>query len=433
MIDIEKAILGLIIRRGGDESLTQLKTAYFNNPHNQRLFDTIKQLFIENQPIDIVTVAQQYGNATYVTEVSDMADTMIGTKQELDGLIDKLKQRYARDILSNALKNSYNALKSKSVLEVRAELLPILEQINTDVNNKRPKKLKTALYDTLGWIEKQFILHEEGRIFTTHLPDLNDYIGGLTAPDIILVGARPSVGKTAFGMDIALHAALKGKKTYFISLEMNSEALCTRYLAGKAEIDTHKIRSGKINDADWSKLANAVGPLSKLDINIDDFSRTVSEMKIWAREIKAQDGLDLIVVDYLQLIHPEGKQETREREISSISQSLKELAKDVDVPVIVLTQLSRKAANKRPTLSDFRESGALEQDADIAFLMWEPPEDELKTEWQIIKDTLNKQGNRLIELIIAKQRNGPTGAIYLCFIPGKSKFVCLPKGGDMNA
>ncbi|HHW03384.1 MAG TPA: AAA family ATPase [Thermoanaerobacterales bacterium] len=431
MIDIEKAVLAILLKRGGDDCISTLKSEYFQNPQNRRMFDAIYYLFTENKPIDAVTVGQEIKNATYTVSVSEYADLMVCTKQELDELIKKLKEAYAKRTIVQAIKKTYDILtKGGDVTEARAGLINTLENINITDDTAKPKTMKQALLKTMEWIEKQYILQEEEKLLTTHLPDLNDMIGGLMPQDLILIGARPSVGKTSLAMDIAKHVAMKGHRVQFVTLEMSAESLCIRYMAGAAEMDTQKVRTGKLSDEDWTKLGKVIKPLGELQIIFDDVSKNVTEIKVAAKEIKAQGELDLIIIDYIQLLHPEGRHDTREQEVASISRSLKELAKELDVPVIALAQLSREAEGKRPVLGHLRESGAQEQDADLVMFLWEPPEDELKSKWQAVRSALNNKGNRLIELIVAKQRNGMTGATYLCYIPGRTMFMCMPKGGD---
>lgn len=432
MIDIEKAVLAIIMRRGGSDKLAALKTEYFQQHTHRRAFEAMRKLYADGKPIDVLTLGQELNNASYAVDLNEYADMMVCTEQELEELVTKLKQKYTRAVLMQATKEVYRALANgKNVEEAKAELMMALENLETG-DRTGPKSMVRVVHDTIDLLETQYKRQQEGKFLTTHLTDLNDIIGGLMPQDLILIGARPSVGKTAIALDIARHVAHKGHTVMIASLEMSAESLCIRYMASMTEMNIQKIRTGKLEDEDWAKLSRTTGPLTELPIFIDDESRTITQIKVAAKEVRAQRGCDLIIVDYIQLLQPEGRHDTREQEVASISRGLKLLAKEMDIPVIALAQLNREAEGRKPTLAHLRESGAQEQDADLVLFLWEPPEEELKGEWKEIKANLNGEGNRLIELIVAKQRNGPTGATYLCYIPGRNMFMCLPKGGRQN-
>jgi replicative DNA helicase len=429
MLDIEKIVLGLLIKRGGDDSILEIKTEYFQNLRNQSVFDCIKQLFIDGKTIDVATVGIETKNASYAVELSEYSNMSIGTKEELDKFITELKKNYAKRKMTQAMKRAYNTIKESGVMEAKTELSAALDEIDIKDSRERPRPLKTSLMRTMDWLENQFRLREKEMLLTTGLPTLNKTIGGLMPKDLIFIGARPSVGKTAFSMDIARHIARKGRRTLFVSLEMSDIALCTRYLAGETKMDMQKIRTGQLEDKDWPVLAQAMARLSKYDIVIDDMSRKVSEIKINAKEMKSSGGLDLIVVDYIQLLQPEGRNQTREQEVSSLSRDLKAVARELDVPVMALTQLKREAEGRRPILSDLRESGGQEQDADLVLFLWEPNEDDLEKakEYDMVlaKRKTDEQDGRLLELVVAKQRNGPLGAMYMAYFPAQTKFIEL--------
>lgn len=427
MLDAEKIVLGLLIKRGGDDSIPDIKTEYFQKPRNQAMFDTIKNLYIDEKTIDVATVGMESKDGSYAVELAEYSDYSIGTKAELDKFISELKTSYAKRKMIRAMKDAFSTIKKTGVMNAKTELAAALDKIDIKDARERPKPLKTSMIRTIDWLEKQFKLREKEMLLTTNLPTFNRLIGGLMPQDLIFVGARPSVGKTAFAMDIARHIARNGHRALFVSLEMSDIALCTRYIAGETKINMQKIRTGQLEDNDWSMLAQAMGRLSKLDIVIDDISRKVSEIKINAKEMKASGGLDLIVVDYIQLLQPEGRNQNREQEVATLSRDLKAVARELDVPVMALTQLKREAEGRRPILSDLRESGGQEQDADLVLFLWEPGEDDLEkskqNRWIPIKQDINERDGRMLELTIAKQRNGPLGAVYLAYFPAQTKFL----------
>lgn len=429
MIDIEKIVLGLIIKRGGDRIIADMKPEYFQNPKNRNIFNAIKHMFVEGKTIDVASVGLETKKATYVVDLVEQSDYTTGTKDELDKLILELKKSYAKRKMLQAMRSAYKTIKESGVIDAKAQLAADLEEIDIKDAKDGPKPFKESLLRTAQWLEKQFKLQEEEMLLTTQLPSFNKIIGGLMPQNLIFIAARPSVGKTAFSMDIARHIAKKGHRVLFVSLEMSDIALATRYIAGESKIDMQKIRTGNLKGDDWSKIGQAIEKLSDLDIVIDDTSRKVSDIKVIAKEMQASGRLDLIVVDYIQLLQPEGNNFNREQEVASISRGLKRLAMDLNIPIIALSQLGRQAEGRRPVLSDLRESGSQEQDADIVIFLWEPDEDYLsesdQLKWISAKQNTNSIGGRMLELIVAKQRNGPLGSVYVAYFPAQTKFIEL--------
>ncbi len=250
----------------------------------------------------------------------------------------------------------------------------------------------------------------------TGFVDLDEKTSGLQKGDLVIVAARPAMGKTSFCLNVAQNASLRAGETIgLFSLEMSKEQLVLRMLCADARVDAHRLRTGKLQEKDWTRLAKAYADLSNSRIYIDDSAMvTPLEMRAKCRRLKAEHGLGLIIVDYLQLVTGSGRIENRQQEISSISRSLKGLAKELAVPVIALSQLSRAPearTDKRPQLSDLRESGAIEQDADIVMFIYREEE---------YKQTDENRG--IAEIIIGKQRNGPTGTVKLAFIKEFTRF-----------
>ncbi|MCG0314173.1 MAG: replicative DNA helicase, partial [Calditerricola sp.] len=252
-------------------------------------------------------------------------------------------------------------------------------------------------------------------------PDLDRMTSGFQPSDLIIVAARPSVGKTAFALNIAQNVGIRGETVAIFSLEMSAQQLVTRMLCAEGNLEAHKLRTGYLEEEDWERLTMAISTLSKAPIFIDDTPGiTVTEIRSKLRRLKAERGLSLVVIDYLQLIQGRSRYaENRQQEISEISRSLKGIARELHVPVIALSQLSRaveQRQDKRPILSDIRESGSIEQDADIVAFLYRDDYYDPETDRK-----------NIVEVIIAKQRNGPTGKVELVFLKEYNKFVSLDR------
>jgi len=295
-------------------------------------------------------------------------------------------------------------------------------EISQGKNQKGYTPIKDILVESFAELEKLYNQKEPITGIPTGFADLDYKTAGLHNSDLILVAARPAMGKSAFALNIATNAAVQAKvPTVIFNLEMSKSQLVNRMLCSEAMVDSNKIRTGKIEEDDWVKLATALGPLSEAPIYIDDTPGiTVTEIRAKCRKLKMEKNIGLVVIDYLQLIQGSGKRNSsREQEISEISRSLKILAKELDVPVIALSQLSRAAeqrADHRPMLSDLRESGAIEQDADIVMFLYRDdyynPDSEKKN---------------IAEVIMAKHRAGSTGTVELLWLGNYTKFVNIEK------
>jgi replicative DNA helicase len=292
-------------------------------------------------------------------------------------------------------------------------------------------RLKAGFVPMRDLVKENFpkveLLFEHKRLVTgvpTGFVDLDEMTRGLQAGDLVIIAARPSMGKTSLVLNIAQHVAVQPDLTVgFFSLEMSKEALFIRLLTSEAQIDSHRLMSGAIGQKDYGRISHAIETLSAMRLFIDDTANIgVLEMRAKSRRLQAEHGLNLIVLDYIQLMSARGRYENRTLELASISRSLKGLAKELNVPIVVLSQLSRAPearADHRPQLSDLRESGALEQDADVVVLIYRD-------------DAYNRDPNNpdagIAELILAKQRNGPTGIVKLAFLREQTRFANLAPG-----
>jgi replicative DNA helicase len=301
------------------------------------------------------------------------------------------------------------------------EVLDEAERMIFEIAQRRSMEgfasIRDVVIETFDMIEQLY--KNKGRMtgVPTGFLDLDEMTSGFQPSDLIIIAARPSMGKTSFALNIAQYAAIREKVPVAIfSLEMSKEQLVQRMLCAEAHIDSHKLRTGNLDEDDWPKLARAMGPLSEAPIFIDDTPGiNIMEMRAKARRLKAEKGLGLILIDYLQLMQGRGNSENRQQEISEISRSLKALARELRVPVVALSQLSRAPEMRqdhRPILSDLRESGSQEQDSDLVAFLY-------RDEYYH-PDTDKKN---IAEVIIAKQRNGPTGVIELVWLDKYTKFA----------
>lgn len=392
---------------------------------HQKIFGTMLSLSDKGQPIDVVTVTEELtakkeledvGGISYLTEIANSVPTAANITHYAKIVEEKSLLRRLIRIATQIVEDGYTRED-----EVEA-LLSEAEKNMMEVSNRKNagdfKHIKDVLVQTYDNIE---LLHtQQGEVtgIPTGFTDLDKITAGFQRNDLIIVAARPSVGKTAFALNVAQNVATKTPENVAIfSLEMGADQLVSRMLCAEGNIDAQVLRTGSLQAEDWRKLTMAMGSLSNAGIFIDDSSGIrVNEIRSKCRRLQQEHGLGMVIIDYLQLIQGSGRSgENRQQEVSEISRSLKGLARELKIPVIALSQLSRgveQRQDKRPMMSDLRESGSIEQDADIvSFLYREDYYD---------KETENEN---MIEIIIAKQRNGPTGTVTLAFAKEYNKFV----------
>jgi replicative DNA helicase len=331
---------------------------------------------------------------------------------------------HERSMLRDLIRASRSILDSAMEQEGATEqLIDDAERAIFEVAESRMRggfiPLSVAAEQGLKWIEELTKRQEPITGVPTGYPQLDEMTTGLQPTDLIILAARPSMGKTALATNICSHAAMRhGKRVGVFSLEMSHQQMFLRLLCSEGQIDAHRLRTGRINNEQWQKIISTYGNLSSAPIHIDDTPGVgIMEVRAKARRLKREHGLDLLVVDYLQLMRGRANYDSRQQEISDISRSLKEMAKELAVPILALSQLSRapeqRSGDRRPQLSDLRESGAIEQDADVVMFLFR--EEVYK------KDDPSIEGKA--ELIIGKQRNGPVGTVHLNFIRQFTKFV----------
>jgi replicative DNA helicase len=425
-LEAERAVIGsiLIDDKAIDKVIPILTPQDFYHPSHKLIFEHLINMHEQNKPLDFVTLVsslnnnQNMGKAGGIEYITSLANTLPNSANityYAEEVKDKSLLRHLITTTSEISELSFNY--SGDV----GELIDSAEKKIFDLAENKVKKdilsLGDIVYDTFKKIEEFYENKDKNEItgITTGFIDLDKITNGMQPSDLIIIAGRPAMGKTAFCLNIALNAAkYAGKSTAIFSLEMSSQQLAMRLLSSEAKVEATKLRNGRLNQEDWSNLASASGDLSQYDIYIDDTPAiSVMELRAKCRRIKREQGLDMVMVDYLQLMSG-GRSDSREQQISEISRSLKALAKELDIPVIALSQLNRGVegrTDKRPIPSDLRESGAIEQDADIIIFLYR---DEFYN-----KDT-KEPG--VAEIIIAKHRHGPTGTIKLAFVKENTRF-----------
>lgn len=431
-IDAEKSVLGSIIldKNALIEVLETLKSDDFYSQMHKEIYEAIIELYRRNEPVDILTLAEvlkkrktleMVGGRAYLGHLSTSVPSTSNVEYYAKIVEEKAVLRRLIDASSQVMEKGYQEKTEAN------EVLDFAEKSVFEISQKRQKKgfsiIKDVLWENLKKIDEASKMDGNMTGLTTGFIDLNARTSGLQKSDLVMIAARPSMGKTAFALNIAQNAACMGKGSVALfSLEMSKEQLVQRLLSAEAMVEIQKIRTGGLDTKEWEKIYMAIDVLSKANIFIDDTPGITSlEMKNKCRRLKSEKGLDLIIIDYLQLMSADGKSESRQQEISAISRSLKHLAREMDCPVIALSQLSRAPemrADHRPILSDLRESGSIEQDADIVMFLYR---DEYYN-----PETTEKPN--IAEVIIAKQRNGPTGTVELTWLGKFTKFANSYKG-----
>ncbi len=424
-IQAEQTVLGCMIKDKTSiaQSAEALRGEDFYRESHKIIFNAIYELYSKDIPADMVTLIEKLksteklqivGGITYITELSNSVESTINVNSYIKIVEEK-------SILRKLIKASADITEEcYSNQEDVPSVLDKAEKRVFDIAEKRTSSDFEPISNVLerGFEQIEKIFNNKGE--TTGIPsgfkELDAKTSGFQPGDMILIAARPSMGKTTFAINIAEYAAIReGKNVVVFSLEMSKEQLAYKILCSEANVDMLKLRTGELEDGDWERIAKASGPIAASNIYIDDTAGvSVMEMRSKCRRLKIEHGIDLIVIDYLQLMSGSSSSESRQQEVSEISRSIKALAKEMHCPVIALSQLSRapeQRADHRPMLSDLRESGSIEQDADLVMFLYR---DEYYN-----KETEDKN---IAECIIAKQRNGPVGTVKLAWLGQYSKF-----------
>lgn len=425
--DAEKAVIGAILIENSHlhKVLSLITPEDFYIESHQKIMKKIIEMADKGKKVDLITLSEELENAgelKIVGGTSYMSSLLDGVPKSMniDSYLNIIKEKaLARRLILSSLKIAKSGMEGGGDPD---ELLDLAQHEIFDISEQRVKQgfieIKKVMQETVDYIEA---LSKRGELISgipTGFKDFDKRTSGLHNSEFIVIAGRPSMGKTAFAMNIATNVAVKfGKKVGIFTLEMSKEHLCIRLLGSQAQVDIQRLQNGYINQNEWDKIIMAQNVLSKADIFIDETpSLSILEMKAKGRRLKTERGLDILFIDYLQLMRGGARFENRTQEISAISRAIKELAKELSIPVVAVSQLSRAPEKRerkgaRPQLSDLRESGAIEQDADLVAFIYR--------EEFYIKDTPKKG---MAEIIIAKQRNGPTGTVELAFLDRFTKF-----------
>ncbi|MBO0998227.1 replicative DNA helicase [Bacillus sp. SD075] len=433
-IEAEQAVLGAIFLEPSSLTVTSevlIPEDFYRSSH-QKIFNVMLKLNDEGKAVDLITVTEELaatknleevGGVSYLSELAGSVPTAANIEYYARIVEEKSLLRRLIRTATNIAQEGYS--REDEVEELLGEAEKTIMEVAQRKNSGAFQNIKDVLVRTYDNIEVLTTRKGDVTGIPTGFAELDRMTAGFQRNDLIIVGARPSVGKTAFALNIAQNVATKTEENVAIfSLEMGAEQLVMRMLCAEGNINAQNLRTGSLTDEDWRKLTMAMGSLSNAGIYIDDTPGVrIGEIRSKCRRLKQEHGLGMILIDYLQLIQGDGRSgDNRQQEVSEISRSLKALARELQVPVIALSQLSRgveQRQDKRPMMSDIRESGSIEQDADIvAFLYRDDYYD---------KESENKN---IIEIIIAKQRNGPVGTVSLAFVKEYNKFVNLERRFD---
>lgn len=425
--EAEQSVIGSMIidKSAIAQVLEKLKEEDFYRDGHKIIYKSIREMFQKDMAVDLLTILEylkstdmleKSGGVTYISELSASVPTTANLSAYIKIVEEKSLLRKLIKSSTRIIEESYNGQDDvEKVLDgAQKKIFDIAEKKNSGDYEVLSSVLER------GFLEIERLFNNKGEItgVGSGIKDLDDKTSGFQKGEMILIAARPSMGKTTFALNIAETAALRhGKSVVIFSLEMPREQLAYKLLCSEASVDMLKLRTGNLEDDDWERIAKATGPLSKAKIYIDDTAGlSVMEMRSKCRKIKMEHGIDMILIDYLQLMSGSNT-ESRQQEVSEISRSIKALAKEMECPVIALSQLSRapeQRADHRPMLSDLRESGSIEQDADVVMFLYRD-------------EYYNKESEDrgTAECIIAKQRNGPVGTVKMAWIGAHSKFADL--------
>ncbi|MDQ3346714.1 MAG: replicative DNA helicase [Acidobacteriota bacterium] len=435
-LDAEKSVLGAILvhNEAFNHAAELIDSRDFFRDAHRRIFDRMVALSERGDAIDFVTLKEELsrggdleevGGPAYIASLADGVPRSANVEYYARIVKEKSTLRSLIHSANKILTEAYEAEEEPDLILDEAERA--IFAIAEDRIRAGFVPLKDLVQSSFATIEK--LQQHKGTVtgVATGFVDLDEMTSGLQPSDLILVAARPSMGKTSFVLNIAQHIGTSTDMTVgFFSLEMSKEQLFMRMLTSEARIDAHRFRTGYLNEKDYGRLSHALGTLAEARVYIDDTASIgVLEMRAKARRLKAEHGLHLLVIDYIQLMQGRGRFESRQAEIASISRSLKGLAKELNVPIVALSQLSRASetrADHRPQLSDLRESGALEQDADVVMFIYR------EEQYRDADGNARQDAEGTAEIIIGKQRNGPVGTAKLAFIKEHTRFENLAHG-----
>jgi replicative DNA helicase len=429
-LDAERAVLGAVLMEGRDtlpRVIEVLRPSDFYTEAHRVIYGSMLTLFDRGEPVDVLTLTEELRRGDQLEFVGGPAALALLVEQ---GSISAYLSSYTSIVRDRAVLRELIQTSSQIIaqaFEAKDDVQTLVDDAERRIFSLAERRLEGSalpigkiLRNTFEYIERLYERKEHVTGVATGFEKLDLETSGFQPSDFIIIAGRPSMGKTAFALNVAQHVgiALRGR-VLVLSLEMSAQQIVQRMLCSEAKVDSQAVRTGYLTSADWHRLTAAAGRLSEAAIFIDDSpGLTVLEARAKARRMKAEHGLDLLVIDYLQLMRGRASMESRQQEISEISRSLKALAKELNVPVVALSQLSRavearQAREFKPQLSDLRESGALEQDADVILFLYRQSQ---------YKEDLSPDERNIAEVIIGKQRNGPVGTVRVVFLPQYARF-----------
>jgi len=435
-IEMERSVLGSLMldHKIMNVIVDILKAEDFYDQKNEQIYEAMLDLYKKKEPIDILSITsrlkekkilKQIGGNSYLTELVNSTPSSANAKHYAEIV---RKKKILRDLIESSSHISNLGYQEEDDVEVLLdEAEKKIFSIARYSIKQKFQNIKTALTEAWERIDRLHKSKEEMRGIPSGFRELDDKLAGFQKSDLIILAARPSMGKTALALDIARNVAKKGIPVGVFSLEMSSQQLIDRLLAAEAHVDSWKLRTGRLStDDEFRRISDALDTLSKIPLFIDDeASNNIMQMRAMARRMQAEHGLGLLIVDYLGLMVPRQKTDNLVQQMTEISRSLKGLAKELDVPILAISQLSRAVESRhdrRPKLHDLRDSGSIEQDADVVMFIYR-------------EDMYNENSDKknIAEILIEKHRNGPTGKLQLYFNPDKVSFMNIEKGdfGDL--
>lgn len=433
-VEVEKSVLGamLLDKEAVGVAIENIDdTIYYRDAH-RKIYLAMVSLYEKNEPIDVITLSDELkrrdelediGGTYYLTELAAMVPSAANIEYHLNIIRNKSILRQLIVVCGSIIKSAYDeSEEAEKILDIaEAEVLGISQT----TRQQNYEWVKPLIMDTIHELEKLHQTSHEGIIgVPSGYRDLDNLLAGFQRSDLIILAGRPSMGKTAFALNLARNAGVDHNVPVgFFSLEMSNHQLVQRLLCAESEIDSQRLRTGRLKESEWPKLSRRIGRLVEAPIYIDDTpAMDIMKLRARARRMAAEKKIGMVIVDYMQLMEAPRGMDSRQQEISFISRSLKNLAKELKIPVIALSQLSRAVEMrewKRPTLADLRESGAIEQDADVVMFVYRPELYGITN----FDDQEKSSTENVVELIIGKHRNGPTGSTKMVFIKNYGKFA----------
>ena len=416
--EAEKAVLGAVMlsKDALMDVVEVVRSDDFYDKNNREIFDAIDSLNRSGSPVDAITVSEELkrravlemvGGHVYIASLAAEVPSTSNAVEYARIIAEKATLRRLIENSNKIAEKGYDAEASAG------EVLEYAERKIFEIGQRKQRKdythIKNVLMENIEILDQASRKEGNLRGLTTGFKDLDDKLAGLQKGNMIVIAARPGMGKTAFALNIAQAAAIKeGATVLLLSMEMTKTELGQRFISMSSKVDMEKLTTGNLERRDWDQINLALDELSRADISIDDSAKTISEIRNKCRRLKAEKGLDLVIIDYMQLMNHEGRSEGRQQEVADFSRYIKQLAMELDCPVVALSQLNRESVKdkRRPIISDLRESGAIEQDANVVLF--------LHRDEEINGENSQKPGE--CEVIIAKNRNGPKGTVYLTWI-----------------